>query len=93
SFASKEGASSILNQGVDVKNSLAQIYVPDYAGMVQQLSAASPQAKQLPAQTLTQLKQIKSVVAGVGVDDGGMRLKAIANLDPQLNKFQYQSTP
>ncbi|MHC5828129.1 MAG: DUF3352 domain-containing protein, partial [Nostoc sp.] len=40
SFASKEGASSILNQGVDVKNSLAQIYVPDYAGMVQQLSAA-----------------------------------------------------
>ncbi|MBN3868864.1 DUF3352 domain-containing protein [Nostoc sp. JL33] len=93
SLASKEGASSILNQGVDVKNSLAQIYVPDYAGMVQQLSAASPQTKQLPAQTLTQLKQIKSVVAGVGVDDAGVRLKAIANLDPQLNKFQYQSTP
>ncbi|MEI1373628.1 DUF3352 domain-containing protein [Nostoc sp. UHCC 0926] len=93
SFASKEGASTILNKGVDVKNSLAQIYVPDYAGMVQQLAAASPQAKQLPPQALAQLKQIKSVVAGVGVDDAGMRVKAIANLDPQLNKFQYQSSP
>jgi hypothetical protein len=93
SFASKEGASSILNKGVDVKNSLAQIYVPDYAGMVQQLAAGSPQTKQLPPQALAQLKQIKSVVAGIGVDDAGVRVKAIANLDPQLNKFQYQSTP
>ncbi len=93
SFASKEGASSILSKGVDVKNSLAQIYVPDYAGMVQQLAAGSKQAKQLPPQALTQLKQIKSVVAGVGVDDAGVRVKAIANLDPQLNKFQYQSSP
>ncbi|MGF1937409.1 MAG: DUF3352 domain-containing protein [Nostoc sp. ChiQUE02] len=92
SFASQEGASNIL-KGVDVKNSLAQIYVPDYAGMVQQLAAGSPQAKQLPPQTLTQLKQIKSVVAGIGVDDAGVRVKAIANLDPQLNKFQYQSSP
>ncbi|MFW9262554.1 DUF3352 domain-containing protein [Nostoc sp. CALU 546] len=92
SFASKEGASNIL-KGVDVKNSLAQIYVPDYAAMVQQLAAGNPQVKQLPPQTLTQLKQIKSVVAGVGVDDAGVRVKAIANLDPQLNKFQYQSSP
>jgi hypothetical protein len=93
SFASQEGASSILSKGVDVKNSLAQIYVPNYAGMAQQLAAGSPQAKQLPPQALTQLKQVKSVVAGVGVDDAGVRVKAIANLDPQLNKFQYQSSP
>ncbi|MBX9257832.1 DUF3352 domain-containing protein [Desmonostoc muscorum CCALA 125] len=92
SFASKEGASTIL-KGVDVKNTLAQIYVPDYAGMVQQLAAASSQATQLPPQTLAQLKQVKSVVAGVGVDDAGVRVKAIANLDPQLIKYQYQSTP
>ncbi|MEH1842048.1 MAG: DUF3352 domain-containing protein [Nostoc sp.] len=92
SFASKEGASSILNKGVDVKNSLAQIYVPDYTGMVQELAAGSQQAKQLPPQALAQLKQIKSVVAGVGVDDAGVRIKAIANLDSQLNKFQYQSS-
>ncbi|MBE9005335.1 DUF3352 domain-containing protein [Fortiea sp. LEGE XX443] len=93
SFASKEGANNILSQSVNLQNTLAQIYVPDYAGMVQQLAAASPQGKPLPPQTLSQLKQVKSMVAGVGVDDMGVRVKAIANLDPQLNKFQYQNTP
>lgn len=93
SFASKEGASNIFSKGVDVKNTLAQIYIPDYAGMIQQLIAASPQARQLPPQSLAQLKQVKSMVAGVGVDDAGLRMKAIANLDPQLSKFQYQTTP
>ncbi|MBE9034985.1 DUF3352 domain-containing protein [aff. Roholtiella sp. LEGE 12411] len=93
SFASKEGASSIIAKSVDVKNTLAQIYVPDYAGMVQQLLAQSPQGTKLPPQTLTQLKQVKSMVAGIGVDDAGVRVKAIANLDPQLSKFQYQTTP
>jgi len=93
SFASKEGADNIFSQGMNLQNTLAQIYVPDYAGMVQQLAAASPQAKQLPPQTLSQLKQVKSMVAGVGVDDTGLRVKAIANLDPELNKFQYQNTP
>ncbi|MEA5579164.1 DUF3352 domain-containing protein [Anabaena sp. UHCC 0451] len=93
SFASKEGASSILAKGVDVKNSLAQIYVPDYANMTQQLIALNPQARQLPPQALAQLKQVKSLVAGVGVDDAGLRFKAVVNLDPQLSKFQYQTTP
>lgn len=92
SFATKEGANDILSKGVDVKNSLAQIYVPDYANMVQQLTAFNPQSKQLPPQTLAQIKQVKSLTAGVGIDDGGLRLKAIVNLDPQLNKFQYQTT-
>ncbi|QIR38565.1 DUF3352 domain-containing protein [Tolypothrix sp. PCC 7910] len=92
SFATKEGASSILAKGVDVKNTLAQIYIPDYAGMIQQLAAANPQGTQLPPQTLKQLQQVKSMVAGVGVDDAGLRVKAIANLDSQLNKFQYQNT-
>jgi Protein of unknown function (DUF3352) len=93
SFASKEGANSILAKGVDVKNTLAQIYVPDYANMVQQLIATNPQATALPPQTLAQLKQVKSMVAGVGIDEAGVRMKAIANLDSQLSKFQYQNSP
>ncbi|BAZ30570.1 hypothetical protein NIES4074_30310 [Cylindrospermum sp. NIES-4074] len=93
SFASKEGASTILSQRVDLKNTLALVYVPDYGNMIKQLAAINPQATPLPPQTLTQLKQVKSMVAGVGVDDAGLRFKAIANLDPQLNKFQYQTTP
>jgi hypothetical protein len=93
SFANKEGAKDILSKGIDVKNSIAQIYVPDYGNMVQQLMAFSPQSKQLPPETLAQIKQVKSLTAGVGVDDDGLRLKATVNLDPQLNKFQYQTTP
>ncbi|MTJ09032.1 DUF3352 domain-containing protein [Anabaena sp. UHCC 0204] len=93
SFATKEGASDILNKSVDVKNSLAQIYVPDYANMVQQLTALNSQTRQLPPQTMAQIKQVKSLVAAVGVDDAGLRLKAVVNLDPQLNKFQYETTP
>ncbi|WP_414563242.1 MULTISPECIES: DUF3352 domain-containing protein [unclassified Anabaena] len=93
SFANQEGANAILTANADVQNILAQVYIPDYAGMVQKLLAANPQSSQLPPKSLTQLKQIKSVVARVGVDDQGLRMKAIANLDPQLNKFEYQTTP
>lgn len=93
SFASKEGANSVLTKGVDVKNSLAQIYLPDYANIAQQLTALSPQVRQLSPQTLAQLKQVKSLVAGVGVDDAGLRMKTLINLDPTLNKFQSQTTP
>jgi Protein of unknown function (DUF3352) len=92
SFANKEGANSIFTKNVDVKNTVAQIYVPDYGGMVQQLLATNPRATTLAPQTLKQLKQVKSMVANIGIDDAGVRMKAIANLDPQLSKFQYQNT-
>lgn len=93
SFANIEGVGNLLSKGVDVQNTLAQIYVPDYASAAQQLIANSPNAPQLPAQTLAQLKQVKSVVAGVGVDDAGLRMKAIAKLDPQAIKVEYQPSP
>lgn len=93
SFASQEGANNFLSQGVNIENTVAQMYVPNYAVMVQQLIAATPQASQLPPQTLAQLKQVKSLEVGVGIDHAGLRMKAIANLDPQLVKYQYQNTP
>ncbi len=90
SFASKKGASEILSKGVDVQNVVAQIYVPDYAGMFEQLIKNSPQANQIPRQTLDQLKQVKSMVAGVGIDNDGVRMKAYANIDPKLVKYKYE---
>jgi hypothetical protein len=92
SFASKKGASDILSKGVDVQNAVAQIYVPDYAGMFEQLVKNSPEANQIPRQTLDQLKQVKSMVAGVGIDNDGVRMKAVANIDPQLVKYKYEPT-
>jgi len=91
SFANKQGVDNLLSQGVDVENTLAQIYVSDYAATMQML-ATNPNTAQLPPQTLAQIKQVKSVVAGVGVDNAGLRLKAIAKLDPQAIKFENQTT-
>jgi hypothetical protein len=93
SFATKEGANNLLTRSVNVDNTLAQVYVPDYGVMVQQLIAANPRSTPIPPDTLKQLKQMKSMVAGVGVDNAGVRMKAIAKLDPQLVKYQYQNTP
>ncbi len=92
SFASKTGVKSVLAQGLKLENTLAQIYVPDYAGMIEKFLATNPQATSLPPQTMAQLKVVKSVVAGVGVDDAGVRMKGIANLDPQLNKYEYKNS-
>lgn len=93
SFATKEGASSILTKGVDLQNTLAQIYIPDHANAAEKLATLNPQGRPLQPETIAQLKQVKSLVAGIGVDDAGLRFKTIVNLDPKLSKFQYQSSP
>ncbi|KAB8320193.1 DUF3352 domain-containing protein [Tolypothrix campylonemoides VB511288] len=92
SFASKENANSMLTSGVNVDNTLAQIYVPNYGNMVQQLIAANPRSTPIPPETLKQLKQMKSMVAAVGIDNAGVRMKAVAKLDPQLVTYQYQNS-
>ncbi|MFE1747994.1 DUF3352 domain-containing protein [Coleofasciculus sp. H7-2] len=93
SFASKAGAASILTKGVDVQNPIAQFYIPDYAGMVQQAMASNPNTPQLPPETLKQLKTVQSVVMGVGIDNAGVRMKAIAKVDPSAMKIQYKPSP
>jgi len=75
---------------VDLKTpSLKFIFLTSVA---QQLIANSPNAPQLSPAKLAQL-QVKSVVAGVGIDDAGLRMKAIANIDPEANNVEYQPSP
>ncbi len=92
SFDTKKGANSLLAKGIDLTNPIAQVYLPDYGAVVEQLVANSPNASQIPPETLAQLKQVKSVIAGVGVDNDGLRLKVLADVDPQLLKNQYQAS-
>jgi Protein of unknown function (DUF3352) len=89
SFASKEGANSLLAKGIDLKNPLAQVYLPDYGSVVEQLIKNTPDAEQIPPEALAQLKQVKAIAAGIGVDDEGLRMKAVADVEPQLLKNQY----
>ncbi|AFZ02399.1 DUF3352 domain-containing protein [Calothrix sp. PCC 6303] len=92
SFASKKGATELLSKGTELKNTLAQVYLPDYAGLVENTIKGNPQASTLPPQALEQIKAVKSMVAGVGIDDAGIRMKAVANTDPSLIKYQYENS-
>jgi Protein of unknown function (DUF3352) len=93
SFASKKDVNSLLSKGLGVSNPIAQIYLPDYAKDIQQLIQNNPQGKQLSSETLKQAELIKSMVAGVGIDDKGLRVKAMAALNPEANKIESQNTP
>lgn len=88
SLAKREGMTTLFGSGVDLKNPLAQIYLPDYASAVQQL-AANDSEFPLPT-NFNQLKQVKSMVIGMGVDDQGIRVKATAKLDPQATAQEYK---
>jgi hypothetical protein len=94
SFASKEDVKQVLDKGVNLQNTVAQIYIPNYyTAFIESFIKSSPElAKQIPQQSLEQLKLVKSMVAGIGIDDAGIRMKASVNFDPKLSKYQYETT-
>lgn len=93
SFASKQGAAKLFSKGVDLKNPIAQLYLPDYGSVAQQLILNNPNAPALSAEALNQLKNVSSMVMGVGVDDAGVRMQAIANINQSAVKMEYKPTP
>jgi hypothetical protein len=90
SFADNSNAANILKQGTKIQNPIAQVYVTDYSRLVQQLSAASPDAPQLSEGTLSQLQNIKHIIAGVGVDNEGIRMRFVSQIDPSNLPEGYQ---
>jgi hypothetical protein len=93
SLASKPDAQAVLTKKIGVQNPLATLYLLDYGSAIQELMANNPEAGQLPPATLEQIKQVKSVVAGVGIDDSGIRMKALANLNPNAKTITYKPAP
>lgn len=93
SLASKADAASMLSNDVGVQNPIAQFYLPDYEALVQEISAQGGSTAPLNPETLKQLKQVKSVVAAVGIDNAGVRMKAIAKLNPSALKIEYKPSP
>ena len=93
SFASQAGAKQLLSEGVDVENPIAQVYWPNYGASLKQIIASSPNANQVPAESLKQLEQVESLAMGLGVDDQGLRLKA--NIKAQNKAFTgaYKTVP
>jgi len=90
SLASKPETESVFSKNVDVKNPIAYLYLPNYADSVQRLMANNAGSKQPTPAELKQLQNVQSVVAGIGVEDDGMRVKATVNMSPNAPKFDYQ---
>jgi hypothetical protein len=91
SFATKPEAAQLLGKTNDVENAVARVYLPDYAGFVKVVMSQSPNAKPTP-ETLERLKQVKSMVGAVGIDNVGMRLKGSVVVDPKI-AMEYKPTP
>lgn len=92
SLAAKPGAESVFAKGVEVQNPIAHIYMLDYATAVQKLTNVSDSGSaELP--NMKQLKQVQSMVAGIGVENDGLRMKAIVAMSPDAPKFDYKPVP
>jgi hypothetical protein len=78
--ASLASAASV--NDLKIQNPVVQFYIPNFGGSIAELAALNPEAETIPPQTLAQLKQIKSVNMGFGIDDAGIRFKATGKFDP-----------
>lgn len=88
SLASQQSATKFLAESAGVQNPIATVYIADYPAAMEQLQANLQPDVKLPSTMILQFKQVKSMVAGIGADAAGLRVKTIAQLDP---KFPQQN--
>ncbi|MBE9122315.1 DUF3352 domain-containing protein [Tychonema sp. LEGE 07199] len=84
SLATQQSTTKFFSESAGVKNPIATIYIADYPASMQQLKANLPDDLQPLLTVMQQFKQVKSLVAGIGADSSGLRVKTIAQLAPQL---------
>ncbi len=84
SLAMRKDAAESLQQSVGVKNAIATIFVPNYSQLMTTFVDDLPEKDKLPAATREQLQQVDSLVMRIGVDDGGVRLRAVTKLNSAL---------
>lgn len=84
SLATQQSTSKFFSESAGVSNPIATIYMADYPAAIEQLKANLPPDLMLPLTVMRQFKQVKSLVAGIGADSAGLRVKTIAQLDPKL---------
>ncbi|MEG4914235.1 DUF3352 domain-containing protein [Microcoleus sp. B7-D4] len=84
SLATQQSTTKFFAESAGVKNPIATVYIADYAAAIEQLKANLPADIQLPWTVFSQFKQVKSLVAGIGADSAGLRVKTIAQLDPKF---------
>lgn len=93
SLASQGDVAKLFSQDIDILNPVATFYIPDYTAFVQEMVANNPEVSPLPPATLEQLQAFKSVKMGMGIDDVGIRLKTIANVEPSAIQVEFKPNP
>ncbi|MEG4250446.1 DUF3352 domain-containing protein [Microcoleus sp. Pol10D4] len=84
SLATQPSTTKFFAESAGVKNPIATVYIADYPAAIEQLKANLPPDIQLPWTVFSQFKQVKSLVAGIGADSEGLRVKTIAQFDPKF---------
>ena len=93
SLVDRQTTANLFAQSAGVQNPIATVFIADYPAAMQQLKANLPDNLKLPSTVLSQFKQVKSMVAGIGADSGGLRVKTIAQLDPSSKPPNPPGTP
>ena len=75
-------ASAASAEDLKIQNPVIQFYIPNFGESIVELAALNPEAQPIPPQTILQMKQVKSVNMGFGIDDAGLRFKATGKFDP-----------
>jgi hypothetical protein len=74
-------ASSISAEDLKLKNPVAQVYIPNFGESIVELAALNPNAETIPPESLAQLKKVKSMNMGFGIDDAGIRFKVLGKFE------------
>ncbi|OKH38913.1 hypothetical protein NIES2119_07155 [[Phormidium ambiguum] IAM M-71] len=94
SFADKVGAKLMLEKGIDLSNEIAEIYVPESKNVITELLDQNASISQLTPTSVKQLKNMKSVIVGVGIDNLGIRMKAIGEVQQKpIKPVEFNPTP
>lgn len=91
SLASQPSTAKLLSESAGVPNPIATVFIADYPAAMQQLKVNLPPDFNLASTVFSQFKQVKSLVAGIGSDSAGLRVKTIAQLDPKSTQKNPQT--
>jgi hypothetical protein len=91
SLATQMNNQPIFRQNFGLNTPLAQIYLPDYKGIMSEVIAASEQGEvpenleNLPPEIIEQLNQIESAIIGVGLVNEGLHFQTLTQMGSQVN--------
>lgn len=92
SLASDGETVKMLSESVEIDNPVGQLFIPNYGKLVEQIGALDS-STEFPPQLQDQLKQIKSVSVGMGIDDEGIRFRGVTKVDPNTFKWEFKPVP